>query len=243
MPPSAKGRIFYNDALTGFNYDREKAPLTQVLERIAKYAGMQNPPAVAAQSALLADCVPAFAQENVLPLLSPAIKPRIWLGSAVVTPAHFDESSNVACVVAGRRRFTLLPPEQVVNLYIGPLDLRPRARPSAWCPSASPTSSASRASARRLPPRAWPSSGRATRSTSRRSGGTTWIARAPERAGELLVEGLPDAGRPPSAFGALHQAVKTFEHASAEQRAAWEALFGHFVFRRETGETGGETGV
>src|SRR5688572_16737046 len=80
-PPSAKGRIFYNEAMNGFNYDHEKVPLTQVIERIVKYAAMANPPAVAAQSALLADCAPAFASENPLPILAPTIKPRIWLGS------------------------------------------------------------------------------------------------------------------------------------------------------------------
>src|SRR3954467_3966586 len=42
-PPTAKGRIFYNDTLSGFNYTHEKATITQVLERVAKYAGMQNP--------------------------------------------------------------------------------------------------------------------------------------------------------------------------------------------------------
>src|SRR4029078_9425486 len=94
----------------------------QVLERVAKYAGMQSPPAVAAQSALLADCLPDFPAAPPLRLLHPSARPRIWLGSQVVTPAHFDESSNVACVVAGRRRFTLFPPAQARNLYAARLD-------------------------------------------------------------------------------------------------------------------------
>jgi hypothetical protein len=54
---------------------------------------------------------------------------RIWIGNAIVTPAHFDESENIACVVAGTRRFTLFPPEQAGNLYIGPLDYAPTPTP------------------------------------------------------------------------------------------------------------------
>ena len=73
--------------------------------------------------------LPGFAAENRAPpieqLRDPAVAPRLWLGNEVVTPAHFDESHNLACVVSGRRRFTLFPPEQVANLYVGPLDLSP----------------------------------------------------------------------------------------------------------------------
>ena len=50
------------------------------------------------------------------------VLPRIWLGNRITTPTHLDEWNNIGCVVAGRRRFTLFPPEQIENLYIGPLD-------------------------------------------------------------------------------------------------------------------------
>ena len=48
-----------------------------------------------------------------------------WLGNNTRVSAHFDFPDNVACVVAGKRRFTLFPPEQIGNLYIGPIDRTP----------------------------------------------------------------------------------------------------------------------
>jgi hypothetical protein len=62
-----------------------------------------------------------------MPLLAADIQPRLWMGNRVTTPAHFDSSYNIAVVVCGRRRFTLFPPEQVSNLYVGPLDFAPTA--------------------------------------------------------------------------------------------------------------------
>ena len=52
--------------------------------------------------------MPGFARENEFGLLSPAIEPKTWLGNRVTVATHFDMSYNVACVVAGRRRFTLI---------------------------------------------------------------------------------------------------------------------------------------
>lgn len=125
MPPGAGGRIAYNDAMDGFNFARNRLPVSAIVEQLSRYALFDNPPAVAVQSALIPDCLPGFVAENRLPILDPAIAPRLWLGNRVTVPAHFDESDNIACVVAGRRRFTLFPPEQVANLYIGPLDFAP----------------------------------------------------------------------------------------------------------------------
>ena len=128
-PPQARGRVFYNDELTGFNFTRHRSPIGEVNAKLVRYAAFENRPTVAVQSALIADCLPGFEAQNALAILDASIKPRIWLGNRVVTPAHFDESNNVACVVAGRRRFTLFPPEQVANLYVGPLDYAPTGTP------------------------------------------------------------------------------------------------------------------
>ena len=65
-----------------------------------------------------------------MPLLDAAtVQPRIWLGNTITVPAHFDDANNIACVIAGRRRFTLFPPDQIGNLYIGPVDFAPTGAP------------------------------------------------------------------------------------------------------------------
>jgi hypothetical protein len=121
-PPQVDGQRYYNESMTGINFIRNRLPLAALIEQVLRYAHFPNPPAVAAQSALIRDCLPGFAEENRLKLVSDKVLPRIWLGNRITTPAHIDEWNNIGCVVAGRRRFTLFPPEQVENLYVGPLD-------------------------------------------------------------------------------------------------------------------------
>jgi hypothetical protein len=128
-PPEAGGRLFYNDAMSGFNFLRNRLPLSEVAEQALRYAALEVAPAVAAQSAPIAECLPGFQSENPLPLVDVHVPPRIWLGGPVTTPTHLDEWNNLGCVVAGRRRFTLFPPEQIANLYIGPLDFAPTGAP------------------------------------------------------------------------------------------------------------------
>jgi Cupin-like domain len=128
-PPEVQGRIFYDQAMNGFNFVRNRLPLSQVAEQVLRYAGFARPPAVAVQSALIRDCLPGFSTENRLSVLAGTVLPRIWLGNAITTPAHLDEWNNIGCVVSGRRRFTLFPPEQIANLYIGPLDFAPTGAP------------------------------------------------------------------------------------------------------------------
>src|SRR5438270_11821947 len=128
-PPEAEGRVVYDDGMNGFNFVRNRLPITAIAEQVMRYASFARAPAVAAQSALIRDCLPGFSAENALTLLDANILPRIWLGNAITTPTHLDEWSNIGCVVSGRRRFTLFPPEQLVNLYIGPLDFAPTGAP------------------------------------------------------------------------------------------------------------------
>ena len=138
MRPEARGRIGYDEGMEGFNFARNRLPVSAVLEQLSRYALFEDPPAVAVQSAPVAECLPTFAAENPLPVLGTDVAPRIWIGNRVTVPAHFDESQNVACVVAGRRRFTLFPPGQVANLYVGPLDFAPTGAAMSLAPFAPP---------------------------------------------------------------------------------------------------------
>src|SRR5205807_7775870 len=128
-PPEVEGRVFYDDAMNGFNFVRNRLPITAVAEQVLRYAAFARSPAVAAQSALIRDCLPGFSAENPLTVIDGTVLPRIWLGNAITTPTHLDEWNNIGCVVSGRRRFTLFPPEQITNLYIGPLDFAPTGAP------------------------------------------------------------------------------------------------------------------
>ncbi len=127
--PEIDGQLFYNEDMTGFNFLRNRLPLAAVAEQVLRYAEFPKSPAVAAQSALIRDCLPGFAEENRLSIVDANVLPRIWLGNRITTPTHVDEWNNIGCVVAGRRRFTLFPPEQIANLYIGPLDFAPTGAP------------------------------------------------------------------------------------------------------------------
>lgn len=119
---SIKGRFFYRDDMRGLNFERKQETLGSALNRLLEMIDAECAPATYIESTPIAEYLPGFAQENVLSLLPPTVAPRIWIGNAVTVQTHFDLNDNVACVVAGRRRFTLFPPDQLPNLYVGPFD-------------------------------------------------------------------------------------------------------------------------
>jgi len=120
--PSIGGRFFYNDSLTGKNFENVSTPFRDVLTSLLRHIDTANPPAVYAGAIPIPGQLPEFTRDNPLDLLDPAIEAKIWLGNRVTVQTHFDMSFNVACVVAGRRRFTLIPPDQLENMYVGPLE-------------------------------------------------------------------------------------------------------------------------
>ena len=121
-PPGIKGRFFYSDDMRGFNFHRENVPLSRLCAELVALEGKIDPPALYAGAAAAADHLPGWLDANPLPLPTPGANPRIWIGNSTRVATHYDVSSNIACVISGHRRFTLFPPEQIANLYVGPLE-------------------------------------------------------------------------------------------------------------------------
>ena len=127
--PAIGGRFFYNDDLTGHNFQRRPQRIVDSLERLLALLDHPAPEALYVGAVPTPLNFPAFTRDNALALLDPAIVPRVWMSNRVTVQTHYDLSNNIACVVAGRRRFTLFPPEQVANLYVGPLEFTLAGQP------------------------------------------------------------------------------------------------------------------
>ena len=128
-PPEIQGRFFYNEDLSGFNFRQEKVPLDVALKTLRKYLLDPAPPAIYLASTTIDTWLPGFRAENDVPMAAPDALASIWIGNRTRIAAHQDVPDNLACVVAGRRRVTLFPPDQLRNLYIGPLELTPAGQP------------------------------------------------------------------------------------------------------------------
>ncbi|MBY6213004.1 cupin-like domain-containing protein [Microbulbifer agarilyticus] len=133
----SSGRYFYDEDVRRLNYDTLRAPIDDVLQKILQTmdstAPSENDYSSYYVSSTSVDAFfPGLRERNNLQiprveadysLVQPQMK--IWIGNRSVASCHYDALDNIACCVAGRRRFTLFPPDQFKNLYFGPLDLTP----------------------------------------------------------------------------------------------------------------------
>lgn len=123
--PEMAGRFFYDDDMSGFNFDRRGAKLDQVLAQIVGCEQIDDTPAYYVGSTSIDACLPGFRAENDIEFGERQPVANFWLGNRSRIAAHWDLPDNVACCAAGHRRFTLFPPEQLANLYAGPLHFTP----------------------------------------------------------------------------------------------------------------------
>jgi hypothetical protein len=233
-PPGIRGRFFYAPDMRSFNFERRSGRLGDVLRQLVALAGEDNPPAVYVGASPTADCLPGFSEANPMNLAGPGAMPRIWIGNRTEVSAHFDLSDNIACVVSGRRRFTVFPPEQLANLYVGPLDHTMAGQPASMVSLHEPDFE-------RYP--RYHEALAAAQAAELEPGDAIYVpalwwhhvdALSPFN---VLVNYWWDdlAEHSGSPFECLAHAIWTISNLPPERRAAWKSVFDHYVFR-----TGGD---
>jgi hypothetical protein len=225
-----RGKYYYNAGLQGFNFERRAMKFLDAVDSMLTAADQPTAPSVYIGSVPTADCMPGFAAVNPLPLAAGAAA-RIWLGTAANISSHYDTFDNLACVIAGRRRFTLYAPELIGRLYIGPIDNTMAG------PPVSLAASAPEGSATEFP---------------LFEGIRDQALIAELEAGDVLylpklwwhqvestaaINGLVNywwdafASGPDSPYTSLLLAMITIAERPAAERQAWKAFFDHYVFR------------
>jgi hypothetical protein len=227
-PPEMEGRFFYEPQLRGFNFGVSDIALPELLAILAAGTSGQH---IYMGSTPAAEFLSRFADENQLGILrDKKTEPRLWIGNDSIIAPHFDESDNLACVVSGRRRFTLFAPDQIANLYVGPIDTTVAGQPASMVELASPdferfprfrdalehavVADLEPGDAIHIPALWW---------------------HGVQASGPLNVlvnywwqDSPPDAGSPMNALGAALLSIALLpEH----KRLAWRSFFDHFVFK------------
>ena len=129
-PPEAEARFFYNQDCTGFNYQSKYLQLSDIFAQIREEENNPDHSYSYMNSLTLDNCFPGLRADNDLSFDHQAFTnnqplSKVWVGTESIAAAHYDVPSNLACCVLGARRFTLFPPEQIHNLYPGPLEPTP----------------------------------------------------------------------------------------------------------------------
>ncbi|MEO9078438.1 MAG: cupin-like domain-containing protein [Rhodanobacter sp.] len=124
-PPEIRGRLFYNDDMSGLNFHTARPRLGVLLDALQQQLDEAHPAMIYLGSTTVETFFPGLHDDHRVELGDRDPLYSIWIGNRTRVPAHQDVPDNLACVAAGRRRFTLFPPDQLANLYIGPLDFTP----------------------------------------------------------------------------------------------------------------------
>ena len=232
-PAEIRGRFFYRTDMMGYNFEVVRARVSDIVSRIAADPGAAQRMSIYMGSTGVRQVLPGWEGENPMPLLDGQdVEPRIWLGTATNVAAHFDNFDNIACVVRGRRRFVLFPPDQVANLYIGPLERTIAGAPVSMVDLTAPDFEAFPRFREAL---------KAAQVAELEPGDAIYIpavwwhhVQAYDDFNILVNywwgSGPPDAGSPLLCLG---HGLLAISQLPKREREAWRSMFDHYVFRRE----------
>jgi hypothetical protein len=129
LNPEHHGRFHYSSDGMSLNFVRGRGNIAGLLAGLRDQESLERPYALVAQGLIAERYLPGFARAHPMPLVPPSAEPRLWIGNAAKIATHNDPVENLAVVAAGRRRFTLFPPECEANLYMGPKHPTPAGTP------------------------------------------------------------------------------------------------------------------
>lgn len=228
-PPDIDGRLFYTHDLQRLNFQSRELGFADAIDAILTSAAQDRPPTIYIGSASTAKHWPGLAEANPNPLLA-GVVPNLWIGNRAVVGPHNDFPDNIACVIAGRRRFRVFPPDQFANLYIGPLELNPAGRPVSFVSVTEPDFERYPRYSRALA---------ASREAELESGDAIYLPSQWWHSVESLAPfnvllnywwSAPGVN-PRLVDSALAHALMAMAPLCDRQRAAWKAVFDHLVFR------------
>lgn len=234
-PPGHDGRLFYDHDMA-MNFRAGTGKLTDIFAGIDKGEQLGDIRTVYLASIDIPTHFDGLDEANPVDLGARDPLKSIWIGTRTRIAAHNDFPDNLACCAAGRRRFTLFPPDQFRNLYLGPIDHTPAGRVVSMVDFDAPDLAAHPRFA---------------------------LAMAHARTVELEpgdaifipsmwwhhVEGLADFNilvnywwrRTPAWLGqpqeALNHAILAIRDLPPEDKAIWRDLFDHYVFENDGGVT------
>ena len=232
-PPEIGGGFGYNDDFTGFNHERKLATVGQLLDLLLRQRGDEQPFSMYAGGIPIRKHLPGLLPTIAVPMLDMdrATLISLWLGNRTRTAAHWDLPQNLACVVAGRRRFTLFPTEQLPNLYVGPLDFTLAGQPISLVDIEQPDP--------KQHPRFADALG-AARQAELGPGDALYVpslwwhaVTSLDELGAMINFWWRDA-EPPllSPLNALYHAVITMKNLPPSELAAWRVMFDHYIFEK-----------
>jgi len=136
-PPGHDGRLFYN-ADMAMNFRSGTGKLADIFAGIDQGEALGDIRTVYLASIDIPTHFEGLDAENAVDLGDRDPLKSIWIGTRTRIAAHNDYPDNLACCAVGRRRFTLFPPDQFRNLYLGPIDNTPAGRAVSMVDFAAP---------------------------------------------------------------------------------------------------------